>query len=68
MIKFNGVSSKFLPYYISWFAFIDRKDLIRKQKEKILSVIISKTDLKPTRKLNKLEPINLYKSKRKTRN
>lgn len=66
--NFFGVSSKFLIYYSSWFAFIRRTDITKQQKKKLLSKIMRTTDFKPNNQLNKLDPVNLFKAKRKTRN
>lgn len=62
--KFYGVSSKFLPEYTAWFAFLDRTDLTIAEKKRILNKI-STGNLKPVRQINKLEPININKPKRK---
>lgn len=65
--SFFGVSSKFLIYYTNWFAFIKRTDISQKQKKDILTRIMKTTDFQPNKELNKLEPINLFKAKKKTR-
>ena len=65
MSSFNGVSSKFLYEYVAWFAFADRKDLTDDDKKKLLNEILTTKDLKPVRKLNKLDPVNLNKPQRK---
>lgn len=60
--KFYGMSSKFLPEYMAWFSFIDRADLTDSEKKSILNDIC-RGNLKPVRKINKLEPININKTK-----
>ena len=65
MLSFNGVSSKFLPEYVVWFAFADRKDLIDDDKKKTIIKVLATKNLKPVRKLNKLDSVNLNKPQRK---
>lgn len=66
MSNFFGVSSKFLPYYVAWYAFIKRKDITQQQKKDILTKIMKDTSLTPNTKINKLDVINISKdTKRK---
>lgn len=65
MAHFNGVSSKFLPEYVHWYMFRERKDIDEKQKKKILTEIMTVKELKPVRQINKLDPININKATRK---
>lgn len=66
MGNFFGVSSKFLPYYVAWYAFIKRKDITQQQKKDTLTKIIKDTDLKSNKQINKLDRINIPKdTKRK---
>lgn len=65
MSNFNGVSSKFLPEYMVWYAFKERKDLAEEQKKQILTEIMTARELKPVRQINKLKPVNINKPTRK---
>ena len=65
MESFQGVSTRHLPEYLSWFNFKDRKDMNRQQKKDYLYSILAKQKLVINKNIGKEERIPIAKSKRK---